>query len=337
MTGGRSVSERLMHGLTWTAGIGGLLLIVFVSFDVELLLEQQTANVGWRGKSLEIVEHVVLPLVVLMAPMYLAIRWVVRTSLVPLAEAAHHIDAVSGNDRGFRLDVGKFPDEVLPFANALNNLLGRLDEVARQREAAAADAAHELKTPLAILVLELDRFGGPDADRLKQDVRQMSRLLDQMLLIAQVDAHTAAPVPMDLVNLGELAEEVVAWLAPIALGQDKAIQIDRLYTGAVLARRELVKAAMRNLVDNGLRATPPKGTVSVIVGPGERFRVRDGGPGLTVQQLARRIQRLPRSNPHHMGGAGMGLSITSRIMTLHAGTIETVPEEREVSLEFRAK
>lgn len=327
-----AVSDQLTRGLTMVGLIGGLTLIGFVSLDVDVLLEQQTAQVGWRGEWLEIAEHVVLPLILLMLPMYLGIRLVVRRSLEPLAASALHIDAARGTERGFRLDTTGFPAELMPFAEAINNLLGRLDEVARQREAAAVEAAHELKTPLAILMLELDRLDGVDATRLKGDVKEMSRLLDQMLLIAQVDAHATAPVAMEPVSLAELAEEVVIWLAPIALEQGKEIVFDRGDGGMVMARRELLRAAMRNLVENGLRATPPKGTVFVLVGPGRRFRVRDEGSGLTAEQLDRRVRRLPRSDPDHVGGAGMGLSIVSRIMTIHGGGLQTLPKQREIAL-----
>ncbi|RHW18364.1 sensor histidine kinase [Sphingomonas gilva] len=327
-----AVSDRLTRGLTIVGLTGGLALIAFVSLDVDVLLEQQSAQVGWRGEWLEIAEHVVLPLILLMLPMYLGIRLVVRRSLEPLSASARHIDAVKGTERGFRLDTTGFPAELLPFADAINNLLGRLDDVAHRRETAAAEAAHELKTPLAILMLELDRLGGPDAARLKGDVKEMSRLLDQMLLTAQVDAHATAPVPLEMVSLAELAEDVVIWLAPIALEQGKEIVFDRIESGMVMARRELLRAAMRNLVENGLRATPTKGTVFVLVGPGRQFRVRDEGPGLTAEQLDRRVRRLPRSDPDHVGGAGMGLSIVSRIITVHGGSLQTIPKQREIVL-----
>src|SRR3546814_5535060 len=80
------------------------------------------------------------------------------------------MDSVVGTDRGFRVNLGDFPLETQPFARALNDLLARLDEVAEQRETFAANVAHELRTPLAILMIELDRLGSPDALRLKKDV-----------------------------------------------------------------------------------------------------------------------------------------------------------------------
>src|SRR3546814_18689744 len=94
-----------------------------------------------------------------MVPMFFAARWVIRTSLAPLGAAAAQMDSVVGTDRGFRVNLGDFPLETQPFARALNDLLARLDEVAEQRETFAANVAHELRTPLAILMIELDRLG----------------------------------------------------------------------------------------------------------------------------------------------------------------------------------
>src|SRR3546814_6666732 len=81
------------------------------------------------------------------------------TTLFRSGAAAAQMDSVVGTDRGFRVNLGDFPLETQPFARALNDLLARLDEVAEQRETFAANVAHELRTPLAILMIELDRLG----------------------------------------------------------------------------------------------------------------------------------------------------------------------------------
>src|SRR3546814_13623208 len=88
-----SVSRRLTRGLAWTGAFGGLALIIFVSFDVEVMLEQKSAADGWRGTWVEIAEHVVLPLLLLMVPLFFAARWVIRTSLAPLCAAASTSEA----------------------------------------------------------------------------------------------------------------------------------------------------------------------------------------------------------------------------------------------------
>lgn len=331
MNPARSLSDRLTRGLTWTGGIGGLALIIFISFDVDILLEQQSANVGWRGESLEIAEHVVLPLIVLMAPLYFAVRWVIRTSLISVTAAADRIDAVTGTERGFRLDTTDLPTEIHPFAHAINNLLGRLDNIAEQREVFAAVVAHELKTPLAILLLELDR-PEIEASRLKADVMAMSRLLDQILLMAQLEAHAGAPVNIEPVNIADVTEEVVARLAPVSAKQGKHLELEIRDSGIVRIRREALAAAIRNLIENALRVTPPAGVVSVRVGPGNQIAVRDGGPGLTAKELEYFCKPFARADDTGAHGSGLGLAIVSRVMAFHGGQLDTDPNVRELRL-----
>lgn len=329
-----SVSRRLTQGFTWIGLLGGLALIIFVSFDVEVMLEQQSAAVGWRGEWLEIAEHVVLPLVVLMVPMFVAARWVIRTSLAPLGAAAARLDSTAGTDRGFRLDLHELPVEAQPFARAVNNLLKRLDDTAGQREAFAANAAHELRTPLAILMVELDRLGSPDALRLKKDVIAMNRLVGQIMLMAQVEAHKAAPIARDLLSLKDLAMDATTRFAPMAAAQGKHIEFENNGPTAVVGIQEALAAAVGNLVDNGLRVTPAGGAVVITAGPGARISVRDGGPGLSAAELATLSQRFVRSDYASPGGAGLGLAIVARIVEIHQAELGTNPHRQEIYLSF---
>lgn len=334
MTAPLSVTRRLTRGMSWIGLFGGLSLIVFVSFDVEVMLEQRSAEEGWRGEWLEIAEHVVLPLIVLMMPMFIAGRWVIRTSLAPLGIAAAHIDAAAGTDRGFRLNVDDLPVETQHFAHAINNLLRRLDDAAGQREAFAANAAHELRTPLAILMAELDRLESPDAARLKKDVAAMNRLVGQIMMIAQVEAHVAAPIARDRVSLEQAVMDVINRYAPIAAAQGKHIELRVESRPVVRGIRETIVAAVSNLVDNGLRVTPVGGNVVVTVGPAAQIGVHDGGCGLSPTELAILSQRFARGDHASASGAGLGLAIVARIMEIHRGELATNPHRQEIRLSF---
>jgi signal transduction histidine kinase len=329
------VSRRLTRGLAWTGAFGGLALIIFVSFDVEVMLEQKTAADGWRGEWLEIVEHVVLPLLLLMVPMFFAARWVIRTSLAPLGTAAAHMDSVVGTERGFRVDLEEFPLETQPFARALNDLLARLDGVAEQREAFAANVAHELRTPLAILMIELDRLGSPDALRLKKDVAAMKRLVGQIMMMAQVEADMAAPVARDRVCLVDVAMDVANRFAPLAAEQGRHLELVVEGEPAVSGIREMLTAAVSNLVENALRVTPESGTVVIAVGPDIRIGVRDGGAGLSAAELAALSQRFARADHASGGGAGLGLAIVARIVAIHHAKLVTNPHRKEIYLIFQ--
>lgn len=314
---------------------GGLALIIFVSFDVEVMLEQKSAADGWRGEWLEIAEHVVLPLLLLMVPMFFAVRWVIRTSLAPLGTAAARMDSVVGTDRGFRVNLAEFPLETHPFARALNDLLARLDEVAEQREAFAANVAHELRTPLAILMIELDRLGSPDALRLKKDVAAMKRLVGQIMMMAQVEAHVARPVPHDVVSLSDLAIDVTNRFAPLAAEQGRQVELAVEGEPAVSGIWETLAAAVSNLVENALRVTPEGGTVVIAVGPDARICVRDEGAGLSAADLAALSQRFARADHASAGGAGLGLAIVARIAEIHHARLITNPHRKEIGLLFQ--
>lgn len=334
MNRSNSVAWRLTRGLTLVGIIGGLLLVMFIGYDVDLMLERSSAELGWRGESLEIAEHVVLPFLVFMGPMYLAVRWVIRRSLAPLDSAATRIGEVPGAERGFRLDLAELPEEILPYAGAINDLLGRRDDIAERREAFAAEAAHELKTWLAIIMLELDQLGGSNGTRLKEDLRMMNRLLDQILLLAQLDALVVAPLADEPVDLADVANLIVARLAPIAAAQFRGLAIEVHERCIVSGRSDLLAAALRNLVENAIRVTPENDFVTVIVGPGPQIAVRDGGPGLDVAELERLSLPFTRSSEDWSGGVGLGLSIVHKIVTAHCAILETERARHELRICF---
>jgi signal transduction histidine kinase len=331
----RSVSRRLARGLGLVGFIGTLLLLVAVVFFYSLTFADLTAKDALMRATRETLEHVVLPVIVLMGPVAFVGMRVIRQAFGPLEEAACAIEAARGHERGFRIDTSHLPAEALPFADAVNELLGRLDDAAMRQEAFAADVAHELRTPLAVLSLELDRLDHADAARLKGDVAAMRRLIDQLMLLAQIDAATAAQLAQEPVSLTDLAGDVVSYLAPTIIAGGKTISLDAgEKVSTVLGRREAIGAALRNLIENAVRATPAGGTVKVRVGPGAVIGVRDEGPGLSPERLRDLVRRHRRADHASKDGAGLGLAIVDRIMTAHGGTLATDPAGRELSLRF---
>jgi two-component system OmpR family sensor kinase len=327
-----SISRRLRIRLATIGGIGAAVLLGFVAFDIDRIFDSHYATLG--GTAYEIADHVILPFLVMLLPMMVAIPWVVRSALSPLEVAAGRVDAASGMDRGFRVDLEGFPDEATPFGQAVNSLLERLDEAGEHQEAFAADIAHELKTPLAILTLELEGLGDPVARKIRADVAGMNRLIEQLLLIAQLDAASASRVHHDKVALHEVAADVITRLAPGAIDDGVNLELEIEEPATVLGRREAMAAALRNLVENAMRVTPRGQAVTVFVGPGARIRVRDGGPGVEPDQLNHLSRRLTRADHASLGGAGLGLAIVSRIMASHGGRLETAPARRELQLVF---
>ena len=331
-----SIFRRLMLGLLIVGLLGSILLLLFVALEYGLSPRDGLDVTSFTSIMDEVGDHVVVPLLVLMLPLGIAAAWVIRTSLKPLKNAASQIEVSQTADRGYRVDASSFPEEAVGFADSVNGLLSRLDDTAARQEAFAADVAHELRTPLAILALELEKLDSETALRLKRDVTGMSRLVEQLLVLAQLDAQAAARAPTQYVVLADVAAEIVSHFAPIALDQEKEIALEHADGDIIIGRPEAIGAALRNLVENALRVTPPHGTVTVLVGPGARLRVRDGGPGLSQDALRDYRQRLRRGDYSSKSGAGLGLTIVSRIMDAHGGSLKTDPDHAELVLDFES-
>lgn len=332
----RSIIAELQIGFAWIAAIGSVVLAVFLVIDFELFQADVRANYGHIGLIHEFVDHVAFPMAVLLVPLVLAARWLIGRSLDPLADAVERIHRATGRERGFRVAVGDLPAEALPFADAVNALLARLDDAARRQESFAADVAHELKTPLSIIMLELERLKDPSAKRIMADLAAMNRLIEQLLVLAQLDAYAAAPQPLGSSDLTQSARDAIKLIA--AEGGRKGVQIAFRDDGCtpIAGRPEALTAAVRNLLENAIRATPPGGLVLVVSGPGARVRVIDEGPGIAPEELARLSDRFRRGEHASAGGAGLGLSIVARIVAVHRGTMISHPDEPSIELVFRS-
>ncbi|MBR0551845.1 sensor histidine kinase [Stakelama marina] len=328
-----SLERRLISGLALVGAIGALCLLLFIGIEYGLTFSVLFDPAELPVVTHELTEHVLIPILVLILPMTLAGRWVVRSSLRPLEHQAREIDEASENERGFRVDATSLPREVVPFADAVNALLERIDLASREQEAFAADVAHELRTPLSVLALEIERLDHPASERLKEDVARMRRLIEQLMILAQLDIDTPQ-VADERVLLRDVAEDVASLMAPVAIRQRRKIAVESEGGDYVVGRREAIAAAVRNLVDNALRVTPEGGTVTIVIGPGRRISVRDEGPGLAPEKLDQLRHRYKRADHASNSGAGLGLAIVSRIAAAHGASFTTIPAEKSLRLQF---
>ena len=329
-----SIRRRLIAGLSIVSLLGAIVLLLFVGLEYGLSPRDGLDGATFSSIIDEVGDHVVVPLLVLMIPLAAATLWVIRRSFAPLKQAAIRIESAQSADRGTRLDTSDLPEEAVGFVVAVNGLLQRIDDAAARHEGFAADVAHELRTPLSILALELEKLPGEAAVRMQREVTAMSRLVEQLLMLAQLDALAAARVPLKQVQLEDVASEAVAQLAPLAIDARRELVLERTEPCCVKGHPEAIAAALRNLIENGLRVTPERGSVTVTVGPGPVIRVGDGGPGLPEDAFALLSQRLKRGEAASKSGAGLGLAIVSRIMEFHGGALRTDPSRAELVLDF---
>jgi signal transduction histidine kinase len=227
-------------------------------------------------------------------------------------------------------------DEVGRLALAFNNTLERLERLFNAQRRFLADVSHELRTPLTTIRGNVDllrRMGGADTtslDAIQTEAERMSRLVGDLLLLAQSDAGTLPmvrqPVELDTLLLEVLREsQVLAGGVQLTIGEiDQAI---------VIGDRDRLKQLLLNLVSNGLKFTPEGGRVMLGLAraaPGwARLVISDTGIGIPADELAHifdRFYRVDKARTRTQGGAGLGLAIAQRIAQIHGGRIEVASD-----------
>ncbi len=225
------------------------------------------------------------------------------------------------------LDPVTAPEEVRTMLEAINGLFRRVADVLDAERRFTADAAHELRTPLAALQAQLqvalrardDKERERSLTQLQYGLTRASHLVDQMLQLARLDPESGLP-DSKAVDLSILAEDVCAELGAAILDKNIDFDLQASPGCAINGQPEWLRVLMRNLVDNAIRYTPSFGQVRVSLSSdttGQRFSVSDSGPGISADDREAVLQRFHRLNHADQPGSGLGLSIVSRIVELH--------------------
>ncbi|KQW61911.1 MULTISPECIES: HAMP domain-containing sensor histidine kinase [unclassified Ensifer] len=258
-------------------------------------------------------------LILVLIPAF-AIPIIVRRAFSSLAEVADHAKSIDVDRRGARLPDGRVPGEVRPLVEAVNGALQRLDEGYERRQRFILDAAHELRTPVAILQTRLEGMDiGPLRARLLVDTARIAGLAEQLLDLERIDRDGAHFAPLDLVSL---CRDVAADLAPLALSADCDISFTH-GPDQVSARGDAgaLERAVTNLVRNAIEHAG--GLISIHVERGGIIEVSDEGPGIPESERERIFEPFHRLQPRDHG-AGLGLHLVSEIVNRHKGHISVV-------------
>ncbi|HET6534078.1 MAG TPA: ATP-binding protein [Actinoplanes sp.] len=295
---------------------------------VRVLVARSTADVAQGVRILRVTLLVAFPLLVLLLG---AVAWrVVGAALRPVEALRSGAEEITGAARSDRLPVPDSRDEIHRLAVTLNGMLHRLDAARARQRAFVADAAHELRSPLATMRTELEVAQRlPDstewpalADDLLADVDRLSRLVDDLLLLARADdavtTTRAAAAPAATVELGGLLGEVAA--------RYPAVRYDRpeqpVYTPG---NRDALGRVVANLLDNATRHAAGEVVLTVAADGGyQRISVCDDGPGIPAadrERVFQRFTRLDDARARDAGGTGLGLAIVRELVRQHHGTV----------------
>lgn len=265
-----------------------------------------------------------LPLLALLV--WLAIGW----SLEPLKQMARLIKT-RNPDTLAPLVIAGLPQELEPMAAALNRLLQQLNTLLKREKRFLADAAHELRTPLAVLRIHAQNaLDAPDpadrADALHQMVHgvdRATRLVTQLLTLARLEPN-AADLQLRELDLHAYVRNELAELIPLALerGQELTLSAEEAGNYRLQADGTSLGVLLQNLVANAVQYTPEGGRIQVLLkeAPNKvELHVQDSGPGVRETMRAKLFERFFREGSG--SGAGLGLSIVQRIVELHRGTL----------------
>ncbi len=247
---------------------------------------------------------------------------VARIGTTPLRMAARQAAAIGPGSVSTRLTERGLPADVHALVSAVNHGLDRLETAFDAQRRFIADAAHELRTPVAVLKAHmgiLTKFDGHA--ELVEEISSLERLVNQLLDIARLDVLQVEDD--DVANLTQVATEVASHLAPAAINAGRSIEVfapDKPVR--IRGARDYLFRALRNIVENALRHTPEGTTVSIMVeADPPSLKVVDRGPGVHADQRHAIFRRFWQGGRDQKGGAGLGLDIAARTVVAHGGAI----------------
>lgn len=319
-------------GYSWHDNDGRLWRI-YTSWNHNAQLQIQVAEPASHRQ--EISSRFALKLLAIGLPMAalaaLAIWWSINRVFRALRRSADEVAQRTPDDLA-SVSVTGAPLEVQPLLQAINRLFVRVRQTREQEQRFTADAAHELRTPLAAIKTNLQvlQRARSDAERkesvmgLGLSVDRATRLVGQLLTLSRLDPQSQPPPDLPVLDLAAvLAEQLPGWMAQ-AQRQDLLLRAE-LATAPCRLQPDHVLILARNLMDNAMRYTPAGGTLVLACrseADGVLLRVSDTGPGIAEQLRERVFERFFRAAGAHQPGSGLGLSIVRRIAETHGASVQ---------------
>jgi two-component system sensor histidine kinase QseC len=286
------------------------------------------------------------PLVIALPLFGLALWWSVRKGLAPIRDLRESLEKRAPNTAE-PVSLAGMPRELQPLVQTLNGLLERIDHMVQSERRFTADAAHELRTPIAAIRAQAQVAMGARDDVAERThalqttlagCDRASRLVDQLLTLARLEASPdAMPVAVDL---SAVVRRVAGELAPTALGRKQDIAVLADAPCAVAANEVLLGVLVRNLVDNALRYSPAGARVQVNVhadAQGAHLQVQDSGPGMSDEAIGHLGERFFRVLGNEQPGSGLGWSIVRRLLQVFGAQVQIGRSETWGGLSVRVQ
>jgi two-component system sensor histidine kinase QseC len=289
-------------------------------------------NLAERDEVAEtLVTSQMLPWLAMLPVLLVALAWAARTALSPLRHLVRQVERRGADDLA-PIDAAHATSDLRPLIASMNGLFRRIDEAMQRERRFTADAAHELRTPIAALRAQWDAIGVAGEDNRARDraiggvrvgIDRLERLVSQVMWMAQADAADGGtdarrgwvPADWDAIARGALDA-----CLPLIEERDAEVDVVSPPAGAatlpLTGNATLLEAMLRNLVDNAIRYGPPSGRVTIRLQPAS-IAVEDEGPGLEAHDLDRLGERFHRMATPATIGSGLGVSISKRIAALH--------------------
>lgn len=318
-----------------TATSGGALVQVAETLDKRVQLANQ------------IVKGVILPEFIIL-PVALALVWfALSRGLSPLAELQQRIRGRRPDDLS-PIDSGQVPEEISPLVRSLNDMLERLSLSIEMQKRFIADAAHQMKTPLAGMRMQSElALRQTNQEEIHRSLLQLAksseaatRLVNQLLALARAENQAPAADLFVPLELTELARDVVQGWVQTSFAHRIDLGFEQPgHPVMVRGNPTMLREMLNNLIDNALRYTPQDGSVTVRVHPDEEERhaileVEDTGPGIPAAERTHVFERFYRILGNNADGSGLGLAIVREIAQQHGAEIDIFSNPRTRDQKF---
>ena len=324
---GAALPQIAVLGFTNVQARGGTYRVFSMQTRSQVIQVAQNMAVR-QGMARSLALRTLAPLAFMAPLLVLAVWWGVSRSLAPVERVRRQLAQRQADDLSPVSDA-QLPDEVQPLVSELNLLFERVQRAFDAQEHFVADAAHELRSPLAALRLQLQglqRAGDDTAraaaiERLSAGIDRATRLVEQLLTLARQESGSTATEPVDLRAIAQLA---LADVAPAAQARSMDVGLLDSEAATVPGNVEALRMLVRNLLDNAIKYTAPGGQVDVQVRADNGhavLTVEDSGPGIAPEHRERVMQRFVRETAEGAPGSGLGLAIVLAIAQRHGAVV----------------